>query len=244
MRLFIPTTVATLIAVAVSVSSAQSPAAETPPAVEGTQADSLFAEAPRQFEAGGRWSSIDGDPARYQRYEDIRDGFLLDKVRWGTTREKWLFQFGADNVGWRDQRYRATYERPGRFSVTGLWDEIPQFYSVDTKTPYTSRALAVRSCDDATQLAIQNGQANLNAYVRLPPSSTCVNAGTSAASISRQRCRNRSTSRLALSPRSTAASSRGAPASGSATMSKWRCPTTHAPTTSASAPNGAISARC
>jgi MtrB/PioB family decaheme-associated outer membrane protein len=169
MRLFLPATVAALIAATSSVSWAQSPAAETPPAVENGDSQSLFGETWRQVEAGGRWSSVDGDPARFQRYEDIRDGFLLDKVRWATQRDTWLFQFGADNVGWRDQRYRATYERAGRFSVTGLWDEIPQFYSIDTRTPYTSSSPGVLLLDDGTQLAIQSGTANLNAYVPMAP---------------------------------------------------------------------------
>ena len=48
---------------------------------------------------------------------------------------------------------------PGRFVVSGLWDEIPQFYSVDTKTPYTGSG-GTLVLDDATQRAIQNGQAN------------------------------------------------------------------------------------
>ena len=50
----------------------------------------------------------------------------------------WLFRGTADNVGYRDQRYSGVYERPGRFTVSGLWDQIPQFYSVDTMTPYTT----------------------------------------------------------------------------------------------------------
>jgi hypothetical protein len=41
-------------------------------------------------------------------------------------------------VGWRDQRYSGSYERIGHFTVSGLWDQIPQFYSVDTRTPFTS----------------------------------------------------------------------------------------------------------
>src|SRR6186997_136025 len=110
MRLLLPATVAALLTVTASVSSAQSPAADTPPAVENST-ESLFAESWRQVEIGGRWSSIDGDPARFQRYEDIRDGLLVDKARYQVVRDKYLFQFGADNVGWRDQRYRATYER-------------------------------------------------------------------------------------------------------------------------------------
>ena len=168
MRLFFPAIVAALMALTSSVSWAQSPAAEEPPAVESGQAGSLFGETWRQVEAGGRWSSIDGDPARYQRYEDIRDGFLLDKLRWATNRDTWLFQFGADNVGWRDQRYRATYERPGRFSVKGLWDQIPQFYSIDTRTAYTLTGPGTLLLDDSAQLAAQNG-GGLNVYIPISP---------------------------------------------------------------------------
>ena len=66
------------------------------------------------------------------------------------------FRAAADNVGWRDQRFVADYERTGRFVVSGVWDQIPQFYSVDTKTPYTTTA-ARCVLDDATQRAIQSG---------------------------------------------------------------------------------------
>ena len=41
-------------------------------AEEGTR--SLFEQTWRQFQFGGRVSSISGDPARYQRYGDFRDG--------------------------------------------------------------------------------------------------------------------------------------------------------------------------
>ena len=51
-----------------------------------------------------------------------------------STEGDWLFRAAADNVGYRDQRYFADYERTGRFKVVGRWDEIPQFYSVDTAT--------------------------------------------------------------------------------------------------------------
>ena len=79
------------------------------------------------------------------------------------------FRVAADNVGWRDQRYAGEFERPGRFKMTGLWDQIPQFYSVDTKTPFTSGGEGVLVLPDSTQQTIQNGQANLNAYVPIAP---------------------------------------------------------------------------
>ena len=158
-----------------SLTSAEALAKAEDPAYAGQQAPaatpaeplgSLFEQTWRQFELGGRFSSIDGDPARFQRYQDLRDGVLFTNARFGKEDPggKWLFHSGADNVGWRDQKYFADYQRVGRFKITGLWDQIPQFYSVDTMTPYTP-APSPLLLDDATQLRIQNGQANLSAYV-------------------------------------------------------------------------------
>ena len=152
--------------------AAQQPGATSPqaapPATPATGLDtsrSLFELAPNQFEVGGRWTSVDGDPARFQRYGDFRDGLLFSKARF--TREDpagaWLARAAADNVGWRDQRFAAEYERTGRFVVSGVWDQIPQFYSVDTSTPYTPEESPLL-LDDTTQRMIQSGQATLSAY--------------------------------------------------------------------------------
>jgi MtrB/PioB family decaheme-associated outer membrane protein len=136
----------------------------------GTEPRSLFDETWNQFQIGGRVSAIDGDPARFQRYQDLRDGLLFTNARF--SREDpgglWQYRVTADNVGYRDQRYSGTYERTGRFVISGLWDEIPQFYSLDTKTPYTMSGSPLR-LDDARQRLIQNGQATLSAYVPIAP---------------------------------------------------------------------------
>src|SRR5687768_805107 len=67
----------------------------------------LFELAPNQFEIGGRLTTISGDPARFQRYQDFRDGLLFDSARFSRDEETgaWLLRAAADNVGWRDQRY-------------------------------------------------------------------------------------------------------------------------------------------
>jgi MtrB/PioB family decaheme-associated outer membrane protein len=142
-------------------SASQAPA---DPAAETQR--SLFDQTWRQLQIGGRISSISGDPARWQRYQDLRDGLLFTDARYAREDPagNWLFRAAADNVGYRDQRYFADYERVGRFVISGLWDEIPQFYSVDTKTPYTTTESPLL-LDDATQRAIQNVQATLSAYV-------------------------------------------------------------------------------
>jgi MtrB/PioB family decaheme-associated outer membrane protein len=112
---------------------------------------SLFAPVWNTFQLSGRFSSISGDPARYQRYEDLRDGLLFTNARVQRGTADWNASAGADNVGWRDQRFFGTYERIGRLTITGLWDEIPQFYSVDTKTAFTSGGPGVLVLPDAAQ---------------------------------------------------------------------------------------------
>lgn len=147
--------------------TAQPAAVEQPVAAAPSDVQSsLFAPTWRQFRVGGRLSSVSGDPARWQRYRDLRDGVLFTDFRyareWAGTGQR--FEVTADNVGWRDGRYVGSLERQGRFTVTGSWDGIPQFYSVDTRTPYAGTG-AQLPLDDATQLANQNKQATLSAYV-------------------------------------------------------------------------------
>jgi MtrB/PioB family decaheme-associated outer membrane protein len=148
---------------------AASPAADA--GEEGTR--SLFEQTWRQFQFGGRVSSISGDPARFQRYGDFRDGVLFTDARYGGEHPdgNYSFHTAIDNLGWRDQRFYGDYEQTGRFVISGLWDQIPQFYSVDTKTPYTSSADEQLALDDATQNRVQQGQVTppLSAYIPIAP---------------------------------------------------------------------------
>ena len=117
------------------------------------------------FQLSGRVSSISGDPARWQRYQDLRDGLLFTQGRVLRETPDWNGSFSADNVGWRDQRYFGSYERIGLLKINGLWDEIPQFYSVDTThRVHVESGDGVLVLDDAAQRA-----ANLNAYLPISP---------------------------------------------------------------------------
>jgi MtrB/PioB family decaheme-associated outer membrane protein len=153
--------------------STQSPAqpAAPAPADEPDASRSLFEPTARQFLIGGRVTSVDGDPARYQRYQDERDGLLFSNFRYAFAKPDgtWDFQARAENVGYRDQEFLGSYDRIGQVSLSGSWQQIPQFYSVDTKTPYTGTG-GTLVLDDATQRAIQNGDpAKLNLYIPLAP---------------------------------------------------------------------------
>src|SRR5262245_4012092 len=99
---------------------AQPPAA-SPAAAEDTR--SLFALTDRELFIGGRVSSIDGDPARFQRYQDMRDGLLFSGFRYAMAQPdgKYDFHARANNVGYRDQEYFASYNRAGKISFTGRY---------------------------------------------------------------------------------------------------------------------------
>ena len=121
---------------------------------------SLFAPTWNSSRSAGRFSSIAGDPARWQRYQDLRDGLLFterafaarDTPDWSCSRR------GADNVGWRDQRYVGNYERTGRLRRSrpvGRDSAVLQRRYRARRTSDGARASLV--LDDATQRAIQNG---------------------------------------------------------------------------------------
>ncbi len=144
------------------------PAAASPAAADDTSR-SLFELTDREFFIGGRVSSIDGDPARFQRYQDLRDGLLFSGFRYSFAPPDGAYTFNtrANNLGWRDQEYFANYNRAGKLSIAGSYQQIPQFYSVDTMTPYTGTG-GTLVLDDAAQRAAQGG-AGLNPYPPIAP---------------------------------------------------------------------------
>jgi MtrB/PioB family decaheme-associated outer membrane protein len=164
--------IALILLVGASAAPAQTPAqpAAASPAADDTASRSLFDVTDRELFIGGRASSIDGDPARYQRYQDVRDGLLFSNFRYAFAQPDGssTVKVRANNVGYRDQEYFADYNLVGKLNVTGGYQQIPQFYSVDTMTPYTGSG-GTLVLDDATQKAIQAGKATLSAYVPLAP---------------------------------------------------------------------------
>ena len=102
------------------------PAAASPAAADETSR-SLFDLTDRELFIGGRVTSLDGDPARFQRYQDLRDGLLFSGLRYSFAPPDgaYTFRARANNVGWRDQEYFGDYNRAGRLSVAGSYQQIP-----------------------------------------------------------------------------------------------------------------------
>src|SRR5678816_839290 len=86
------------------------------------------------IDVGGRASSISGDSARYERYRDLGDGLFLEAIRWDGQKNDWLLSLKGDHTLYKDQRYVARAERPGRLKSWFVWDQVPMLMSRTTQT--------------------------------------------------------------------------------------------------------------
>ena len=136
------------------------------------------------LDIGGLFTTTDGDEARFERYTDRRTG-LYSAFTLNRDTDSYLFDATASHVGYRDQRYQATY-RGSRFDVRAGFSANPLNYSYITRTPYSTNG-AVLSLDDATQRAVQGptAAANDGTAVGVPcapgaPPASCSNAGLAA----------------------------------------------------------------
>jgi len=114
---------------------------------------------------GGRVTSVSGDPARFQRYRDLRSGPTIDLLRYLRETPSWVFTATADHVGYRDQHYAGSFERYGRVKASVDWNQIPLFFSTDTRTPYTQTSPGVFRLNDATRGAVQAKTSTTSAYL-------------------------------------------------------------------------------
>src|ERR1700681_2403231 len=83
------------------------------------------------------------DEARFQRYRDLRNGPTLDVFRYANDTDARTFKVQADHVGYRDQRYSASYNNFGKMKVSVEWNQIPLFFSQNTATLFTSTSPGV-----------------------------------------------------------------------------------------------------
>jgi len=125
--------------------NAQQPSA-TPPAVTLPELGSI--------DFGFRGTDVEGDVARYERYRDLRTG-AFSRIRFGRETDRTMWNGGADNIGYRDQRYFGNYAS-GKTRVSGLWDSTPLNYSYLTSTPWVETSPGVFALDVAARTAVQN----------------------------------------------------------------------------------------
>jgi hypothetical protein len=133
---------------ALLLASANLAGAQETPQPETTSSGSL--------DVGGRFTSTDGDEARYERYRDLRDGvnanFLYDKQT-----PNWTFDAFAKNIGYRDGHYELNFESK-RIKLNAYFDQLPLNYAYYTRTPYDCTAGSCTLNSDL-RMQVQNGTA-------------------------------------------------------------------------------------
>lgn len=117
-----------------------------------------------EIDFGVRLSGGLGDVGRFQTFRDPTSGPTLNRLRYTRDRDAWAFNAEFDNVGYRDQRYLATFDRFGRLRASFEWDQVPTWYSGVSQSPYREELPGVFRLDDTIQEAVQNRTATLAAY--------------------------------------------------------------------------------
>ena len=90
------------------------------------------------LDIGGRFTSTDGDEARYERYRDLRDGVDAN-FKYGKETASWTFDVKAKNIGYRDGRYELVFNSK-RVKFNALFDQTPLNYGYYTSSPYVCTA--------------------------------------------------------------------------------------------------------
>lgn len=113
------------------------------------------------IDIGARGTDITGDAARFQRFRDFGDGLFVKRFLVNRQQGDWLFEASAQNAGREDQRYTASFRDVGRVRASFEWNQVPLFYSTDTRTLYTSPSPGVFLIDDSIQRGIEARQLTL-----------------------------------------------------------------------------------
>ena len=129
------------------------------PSLGSAQTSSLDTVSAGEIDFGGRVSSVSGDAARFQRLRDQRDGVTLNRFRYNRETEAWNLRFEMDHVGYRDQRYEASFTQYGKVQASFAWDQVPLFYSAETLTPYRAGPSGTFLLSDSLRTAVQSGSA-------------------------------------------------------------------------------------
>ena len=159
MRIRLSVLIGALLLVSASVTNAQTNSPNPPSPYQPPV--SFMSGRTGTLDVGFRASDINDDTGRYQRYRDLRDGAFLEHVNYQREKATWLFNAEATNLGYRDQRFFAGFNRLGLVKASFEWDQVPTFYSTYTKSLHSYAGNGVFLIDDAIQQGIQGGTMRL-----------------------------------------------------------------------------------
>ncbi len=110
------------------------------------------------FDVGFRTSSVEGDAARFQRYQDIRDQGAGFNFSIAQERRTWALKARGRNVGYRDQQFQVG-AATSKVTISFEWNQTPLFYGNTTATAYVQTSPGVFTLDPSARLAVQDGTA-------------------------------------------------------------------------------------
>ena len=113
------------------------------------------------FGLRGTFFKDNSDRARFQRYRDARDGGTVDLFRFTKETPAYRLNLEGDHIGYRDQRFFGSINRYGRVKATFEWNEVPLFYSQDSRTLYSQTAAGVLMLPATVQSALQDKTSTL-----------------------------------------------------------------------------------
>jgi hypothetical protein len=129
------------------------------------------------LEIGGRFSSTDGDEARFERYRDLRNGANIN-LFYGRATASWTFDLKAKNAGYRDQAYALSFNSR-RLKANAKFEQTPLNYGYGLRTPFDCTA-GNCALDPAMRALVQSGSA-----IGVPTSANQLPAGSVYNSIAR-----------------------------------------------------------
>lgn len=154
---------ALLVLASASVAEAQQKAAApAKPALEQT------------WELGFRATNVDGDEARYERYQSLKNG-LFSQIDISKAGDAVAYGFNAFNVGYDDQAYAFNYNRFGKAKFSLSYNGQPLNYAYNTVTPYRYAGDNKWTLDPALRTRVQNAEAGV---VGIPNSATTFATGS------------------------------------------------------------------
>lgn len=146
------------------------PAAAQQPAAPGSNTEFQAPDSSLAADSGGGEVTFGlrlnrtPDVGRYFRYDDLRSGATLERLRYDRAHRNWAFSATVVNAGYRDQQYGALFERYGRLRASFDYVQTPLWFGDVEQTPYREESPGVFRLDDTIQAAVQGGTATLAAY--------------------------------------------------------------------------------
>jgi MtrB/PioB family decaheme-associated outer membrane protein len=149
------TSIITFVGALVVAFAALTQAQDTTPSVTQTPAAPATPPKLGQIDFGYRAESLTGDEARFNRLRDVHDGGYIDRFRVESDSPNRFFRAEANNVGYRDQHYLASFREIGRLEASFQWDTVP-LLQVHGRSLFAGDGKSTLLVADGIQLGLQS----------------------------------------------------------------------------------------